>query len=372
MENSLEKLVSLSHKFGKNPEFILAGGGNSSYKNNYAMWVKASGTSMADIDEDGFVCLDRKLMQVLSRRNYSKDASLREEEVKKDLQSAILEPKGKRPSVEASMHEVIQYKFIMHTHPTLVNGLLCANESKKMITELFGDDAVYVPYTDPGYVLFKKVVAALQDYKEEFKKEAQIIFLENHGVFVGADTCEEIDEIYVTIDRKLTEKTPTCLSDINTQENQALLTLAHQIKIKGNNDAIYSICDNSELVKFFVEDEKAFSKVAIPFTPDNIVYCKSKYLYNRVDDDVNAQIEAFLNDNGYYPKVIAFEGKGLVCIEESEKSAKIVLDVFKDMMKVSYLSESFGGPRAMTQEQIDFIDNWEVENYRRQMSKQTK
>jgi hypothetical protein len=42
--------------------------------------------------------------------------------------------------------------------------------------------------------------------------------------------------------------------------------------------------------------------------------------------------------------------------------------VFEDAMKVAYLSHSFGGPHPMTQEQIDFIDNWEVENYRRSVS----
>lgn len=371
MKENLNELVNLSRKFGKNPDYIIAGGGNSSFKNENKMWVKASGTSMSDIDENGFVCLDRKLMQVLSTKSYSKDAGIREEEVKKDLHEAILEPKGKRPSVEASMHEVIQYKFIMHTHPTLVNGVLCAKNSKEVITQLFGDDVVYVPYTDPGYILFKEVVIALQDYKARKNKEAQIIFLENHGVFVGADTCEEIEEIYAKIEGKLTEKITACPSDKHTTENQELKELANQITIKGSTEAICSVVDSSDLTSFFIKDKVSFSKVSIPFTPDNIVYCKSKYIYSQTKDDINEQIESFKKDNGYSPKVIAFEGKGLVCIEESEKSAKIVLDVFKDMMKVSYLSESFGGSRPMTQKQIDFIDNWEVENYRRQMSKQS-
>ena len=45
------------------------------------------------------------------------------------------------------------------------------------------------------------------------------------------------------------------------------------------------------------------------------------------------------------------------------------MDVFRDMMKVSFITRSFGGPRSMTRQQIDFIDNWEVENYRRKVSK---
>jgi NAD(P)-dependent dehydrogenase (short-subunit alcohol dehydrogenase family) len=42
--------------------------------------------------------------------------------------------------------------------------------------------------------------------------------------------------------------------------------------------------------------------------------------------------------------------------------------VFEDMLKISWLSESFGGQHFMTAAQINFIDTWEVENYRRKVS----
>ena len=63
------------------------------------------------------------------------------------------------------------------------------------------------------------------------------------------------------------------------------------------------------------------------------------------------------------------EEGGLIIIEESELSLQTVLEVFTDMMKISYLSEQFGGPHFMTGKQISFIDNWEVENYRRNVAK---
>ena len=31
-------------------------------------------------------------------------------------------------------------------------------------------------------------------------------------------------------------------------------------------------------------------------------------------------------------------------------------------------TEAFGGPRYMTQDQVDFINNWEVEQYRSKIS----
>ena len=113
-------------------------------------------------------------------------------------------------------------------------------------------------------------------------------------------------------------------------------------------------------------------KVSRPFSPDIIVYCKSSYLFLWKDtgpDEIPAAVENFESRYGYYPKVILQEGGGLSVVEENEKSLKTVLDVFLDLMKISYLSEQFGGPHFMSPEQIRFIDNWEVEHYRRKIAK---
>ena len=64
---------------------------------------------------------------------------------------------NKRPSVETSLHEIIQYKFIVHLHPTLINGILCSRNAKSLTQKLFGESVLFVPYTDPGYTLFKKL-----------------------------------------------------------------------------------------------------------------------------------------------------------------------------------------------------------------------
>ena len=58
-----------------------------------------------------------------------------------------------------------------------------------------------------------------------------------------------------------------------------------------------------------------------------------------------------------------------MAVEDTKKSADTCLDVFEDLMKVSWLRRSFGGPRFLSAPDIQFIDTWEVENYRRAVSK---
>ena len=129
---------------------------------------------------------------------------------------------------------------------------------------------------------------------------------------------------------------------------------------------------NNELIQHFSNSEENFAKISRPFTPDIIVYCKSTYIY--IAQEKNADIlqqaekdiKAYFGKYGHTPKVILIKNLGLIAVGDSAKDCDIICDVYSDMMKIAYLAQSFGGEHSMTDAQIDFIDNWEVENYRRQ------
>ena len=96
----LESLVNISRYYGINPAYIIAGGGNTSYKNKEKLYIKASGISLATIDLDGFVIMSRDKLGAMEDKVYSEDSVSREEEVKADMMNAILSPENLRPSVE--------------------------------------------------------------------------------------------------------------------------------------------------------------------------------------------------------------------------------------------------------------------------------
>ncbi len=131
---------------------------------------------------------------------------------------------------------------------------------------------------------------------------------------------------------------------------------------------------NNKRIAYFSDHIEHQADIVRPFTPDEIVYCKSNYIFlndetpEAVLEEAQKVIPAFTDKLGYQPKVILIKGIGLVAVGDNAGQCDIILDVFEDAMKVAYLAHSFGGPHPMTQEQIDFIDNWEVENYRRSVS----
>ena len=42
---SVQSLVEMSNRYGKNPDYVLAGGGNTSFKDAQYLWAKASGAA---------------------------------------------------------------------------------------------------------------------------------------------------------------------------------------------------------------------------------------------------------------------------------------------------------------------------------------
>ena len=127
--NPIQDLISISQFYGCDSRFVNAGGGNTSYKNSEKLWVKASGSSLATITEEGFAVLDRSKLNVLSERVYSNDSAEREEQVKNDLAEACI-TKDRRPSVETSMHNAMDFAFVVHLHPTIVNALMCSQHAE--------------------------------------------------------------------------------------------------------------------------------------------------------------------------------------------------------------------------------------------------
>lgn len=384
----IEDLIAISRKFGQDSRFVIAGGGNTSYKDENRLWVKASGHALATITEDGFAVLDRALLNEMGEKAYNEDTAIREEQVKNDLSVACI-TKDRRPSVETSLHNCMGFAFVVHLHPTLVNGLMCSVNAEAACKEIF-PDALYIEYTDPGYTLFKKVYDRIKAYKAEKGKEPQVIFLQNHGIFVGGDTTAEIEGIYSEVLGKLEAKVaalPEGDTAVSETVTDVVPAIRQMLSRSGRGFKTLKVTKNA-LVDFFIDGcsvtstgsvtdcpgKSGFDKIAKPFTPDIIVYCKSSYIFIEAESDeeilkqAEEEIEAFVSGEGYTPKVLLIKGIGLIAVGDSSRNAQIITDVFTDAMKVAFYAQSFGGEHPMEQAWIDFIDNWEVENYRRKVA----
>lgn len=373
----LQDLVQISRYYGANKDYTLAGGGNTSYKDEKYIWIKASGAELATITEAGFAQLHRDKVRIVGEKKYSDDEQVREIEVKEDLIAANVYPeKGKRPSVETSFHEIIDYAFVVHMHPTMTNALMCSKNAESETRRLFGEEVMYIPFA-PGYELFMKVREALREYRKMHGHDPHLIFLDNHGIFVSADSIEKIKALYEHVTSTIISEVKK-LKEFSKLESPGYLTRllpALRMKLSVEGTTVLRT-KHSSLHREFYGSAGEFEKIARPFTPDIIVYCKSAYLYledtgseKAFLDEFDRKLDAFRKQCGFMPKIIVAKDIGVIAADDNYRSAEIALEVYEDLMKISLFSETFGGPDFMTDEQIAFIDNWEVENYRRKISR---
>ncbi len=200
-DSLLPRLVDMSRYLGA-PErgYAILGEGNSSARiDDETFWVKASGTTLANIDSNGFVHVRKgPVLEILD------DPSAGDDEVDGVLRECLVMPGAKRPSVETMLHAALleypEIKFIGHTHPVYTNMLLCSKHAEEAAAgRVFPDQivsmghkSVFVPYVDPGLVLAREVRARVETYIEEEGVLPKCIMMENHGFIALGDSTKAV------------------------------------------------------------------------------------------------------------------------------------------------------------------------------------
>ena len=372
----LEIIERISHKYGADSRYVLAGGGNTSFKDSDHLYIKGSGTFLATITSDDFVKMSRESLDKIWKKSYSDKQDVREAEVLGDMMaSRCVGEENKRPSVETLLHNLFTQTYILHVHPAIVNGLTCSIDGKAVMERLFSD-AIWIEETEPGYVLAVKCRERIKEYESKTGKRANLLFLQNHGVFFAADSEEELDLLVSSVMGKL-EKEIRDIPDLTVLEPKYELvnkiSPVLRLLYSANGEASVRFTLNKEVEKLSASYE-AFAELQLPMSPDHIVYCKSKPMF--VEDysieALREQFRDFEKNNKFLPKVVFVKDVGMFAIGKSPKDASIVTDVWLDAIKILVYSRSFGGVCPMAPQMVDFIANWEVERYRSSVALNTE
>ena len=399
-EDPVETLIKLSRFYGCDPAFVLAGGGNTSVKIGERLYVKASGTALATIDRSGFVILDRQKLNEIADADFGTEVESREAQYKTAIMNARLEISGggPRPSVESLLHHLVPGRFVVHTHATLVNALTCSIRGVQLAQECLGDACLWVEFVDPGYTLGRVLKENLARYRAQHGGNTpgpKAIIMANHGMIVGGDTPEEVrantDFVVAGVAAKLGGGTrwqsagwgmpiQTPLSRTDAAVLRGTLESALQTLLRGPEVGAPVVAfDDSPLIWAFVNSALGH-KAALggPLNPDQIVYCTSFPLwFEPRNGEEPAAVVARLREQWaghkrqykYDPRIILVPGLGLLATGESASTAQTALQLYRDTIQVMSGAILLGGIQPLSAAKREFIENWEVEAYRRQIAK---
>jgi len=199
----LSELVALSRRLADPAlDYVILGEGNTSAWNDAdSFWVKASGVTLRDIPETGFVRVRfAPILNLLDRPSVGDD------EVREGMQAARVDQSTPiRPSVETLFHAYLLslpgIRFVGHTHPTPVNAVLCSERAEEAVAgRLFPDEIVccgpapaWVPYVDPGQPLARELRTRVEAYIEAHNAPPRIILMRNHGLIALGKSVQEVE-----------------------------------------------------------------------------------------------------------------------------------------------------------------------------------
>jgi len=372
---SLNMLVEMSRRYGLNEDYVLAGGGNTSFKTENVMHVKGSGTALSTISAEQFVAMDLARLRNMITHEYPDSLSDDEKEAKSlasMMASRLPGEEQKRPSVEAILHAIFPHKFVLHVHPALVNGLTCGRDGEAKCKELFGDKVIWVDLTQPGLGLAKTCAALFSEYEADFGKPPQIIILKNHGIFVAADSVDEIDTLMEYVVSTL-EKAVSDVPDFDhtSFDRKKACAIAPALRmLNSSSGKSVSLFECNKTAATFFCDEESMRPLMQPFTPDHIVYYGDEPLFigdtkpDTLTADIRDAFTAYVERKGYKPGIAVVKGLGFFALGGDLKEAERARLLFLDAIKIATYSKSFGGFSPLPEEFVEFILGWEVERYR--------
>ncbi len=197
----LEELLTLSHEIGREERGLaMLGEGNTSARlGDETFLVKASGTCLATLrPEDAVECKFSALLPLLERQGMS------DQEIDDALLAARVDPKAKKPSVEAIFHAYLlslpNIMFVGHSHATTVNQILCSPRARQFAEgRMFPDEivccgtaSVLVPYTDPGLKLSQMVRRQTEAFIKKHQCQPRVVLMQNHGIITLGSTRQAV------------------------------------------------------------------------------------------------------------------------------------------------------------------------------------
>jgi rhamnose utilization protein RhaD (predicted bifunctional aldolase and dehydrogenase) len=199
-ERRLAELVRVSREVGDPAAdlVVLAEGNTSTLLDDRTFFVKGSGARLASVEATDFaqVRLDPLLEAALDDRPCDVRALFRDAQVEGTT--------SPRPSIETLLHAVAlglgDAIWVIHTHPTVLTGLLCSSVGEELLLSgpLFPDEAVVcgprpllVHYAEPGLELARTFARCLAERLAEGGDLPRVVYLANHGLVVlGASATE--------------------------------------------------------------------------------------------------------------------------------------------------------------------------------------
>ncbi len=306
----------LSAALGSDPLRVQGPGGNTSIKDGQTMWIKASGTELANAEiEDIFVAVDRDAARAEAHGNG--DGSCKD---------TVIDPANSlRPSIETTFHAALDWTVIAHTH-SIATLTHCTSPQGRLAAakKLTGLNHCFVPYAKPGLPLTREILARTT-------ADTQIIVLENHGLICCGSSVAEVAELTETVEHRLAMPV-----------------------LRGKNDLPWTLAPSGFdwSSSSWIAQDSCSASLALSgsYYPDHVVF-------------LGPALPTL--DGEHTPPAIMIEGVGIALRSDATASQTAMLTCLSDLL--ARLPEDWV-PEAIGPDAEAELLNWDAEKYRQALA----
>ncbi len=331
-DKELKLFLDGTQELGNDFNFSQGAGGNTSYKSNESLFIKASGLKLKKANiENIFVEVNYK--KIIHNLNNSSIDPLNEVCKKNERY---------KPSIETTMHAILPQKYIFHLHCLNTISLVIQNNFEKELRFLFKDlNYAVIKYTMPGISLTKEIQSKLKDFTPD------VLFLSNHGLVVGSNSVTEALKKIHYISNKLKRST---LKKVDLKEN-ILNQLSHNTLYRPTKfTKANQLASCNRLIKIVTKGS---------IFPDQVVFLGPKICFANSLVDIS-RISKKFRDSKKLPILIIPKAGILVPRNISTESEELVLALFLIISKIPVGKKI----NYLTRSQENEIINSNAEKYR--------
>jgi rhamnose utilization protein RhaD (predicted bifunctional aldolase and dehydrogenase) len=332
--NQLAALRALSAELGRDVRRTQGAGGNTSLKQDGAMWIKASGTWLADA-ESRDIMVPVALEPLLGAfRNGDPRA-----EKATDFVWNAENPSGLRPSIETCVHAAIGHSVVLHIHCVETIALAARTDGEAEIARrLDGLNDVhwaFVPYRRPGVPLGKAIVQAQTP-------ATNVHILGSHGLVVSgasvADAAVRLERVIAALTQPATFPVP---------KRRAELTASGPYRI-AEDPLVHSLAADPWRVAVAADG---------PMYPDHVIFLGAETGVLEADSSLDALSGT--------PKLVVVPDRGVLLHENVDRNGTLMARCLAEV--AARLPE--GAPvRRLDAAEIHALTHWEAEQYRQTLN----
>lgn len=317
-------------------DFLLVqgAGGNISSKEGEVLWIKASGTWLAEAKkQEIFIPISKNEVDrcIHDKKFY---------ELPKALNGSEL-----RPSIETWLHALMPQNYVVHLHALDILAILVHEEAISELNSLSlaGVRWGFVHYAKPGPDL---ALAVSQVMKE--KEGLEVLFLQNHGIVLAANSIDRISELLDYVRSECAQPVANLSLELHQPES------ANCLYKPVEDSFVHSLATNTKLLKLV--------RSAWAIAPDHVVFLGAA---PAIAQDLE-ELTDFEKLGEDAPLIVFVEDIGVYSRNVLDLAGQQQLRAYFEILIRQKTGQKFN---TFNEAQIGELLNWDAEKYRLAMRK---